>query len=122
MGGVSVAGLRPGLGRGGITHSFEVTEVCVWGAGEPAGGIGFIDKVGCRGRAGANGGGEAADEGVEVFDVVAIMFRVSVARVGIRYLAKNRTPGYNRLCSCGGPWNSRDSNDSSRRRREGGLK
>lgn len=33
---MSVAGLRPGLGRGGITHSFEVIEPGVPGPGEGA--------------------------------------------------------------------------------------
>lgn len=57
VGGVSVAGLRPGLGRGGMTHSLLVRdngaedEVEV---GEAAGGVwaGFIHREGWRVRIG----------------------------------------------------------------------
>lgn len=34
VGGVSVAGLRPGFGRGGMTHSLEVMETGPWADGE----------------------------------------------------------------------------------------
>lgn len=54
VGGVSVAGLRPGFGRGGMTHSLVVMEMGAWGGGGP--GIGeMTDAIDIlwRGVAGA---------------------------------------------------------------------
>ena len=74
MGGVSVAGLRPGFGRGGITHSLEVTEsVVAVDRGDGAAAIGFIGSGGGRdAMAGASGVGEGAIDGVELLDVEAM--------------------------------------------------
>ena len=65
VGGVSVAGFRPGFGRGGMTHSFLVTMV---GAGGPdAGAINAMfdvfeeDFIPSVGGAGAKAAGEPAD-------------------------------------------------------------
>jgi hypothetical protein len=52
VGGVSVAGFRPGLGRGGMIHSFLVTDVRVSAGGD-------ADAEGDG--AGASDGGEAAE-------------------------------------------------------------
>lgn len=72
MGGVSVAGLRPGFGRGGITHSLEVTERVEDDKGDGAAAIGFIERGGGGGReaiAGASVTGDGAIDGVELLDV-----------------------------------------------------
>ena len=54
---MSVAGLRPGLGRGGITHSLEVTEPGVAGAGEEGEkAAGLAANAGARGGAGVPAG------------------------------------------------------------------
>lgn len=47
-----MAGLRPGLGRGGITHSLEVTDPGVPGPGDG-------ETVGLATNAGAKGAAEA---------------------------------------------------------------
>jgi hypothetical protein len=71
---VSVAGFLPGFGRGGITHSFVVTEPGVPGAGDVAGAAGLIVKAGGRAAiAGVIGGGEPAEEGVDTLAGVAIV-------------------------------------------------
>lgn len=74
-----MAGLRPGFGRGGMTHSLDVTDVCATGAGELAADMGFIDS--CRGRAGANGAGDAAVKGVVMFWEVAMVCWSSIGRL-----------------------------------------
>lgn len=53
-----MAGLRPGFGRGGITHSFEVIEPGVPGPGEETG----TTAGGLQAKAGARGGGGATAE------------------------------------------------------------
>lgn len=68
MGGVSVAGFRPGFGRGGMTHSFLVTRE---GAGRPdAGDMAAMRDasaalIAMLGGAGAMLAGEPADDGVD---------------------------------------------------------
>jgi len=68
VGGVSVAGFRPGFGRGGMIHSFDVT---MGGVGTPdAGAIAaildaFIDLIARAGGAGARAAGDPAEDGVE---------------------------------------------------------
>lgn len=68
MGGVSVAGFRPGFGRGGMTHSFRVTMVA---AGSPDEGAmdaildAFEDLIASVGGAGARAAGEPAEVGVD---------------------------------------------------------
>ena len=68
MGGVSVAGFRPGFGRGGMIHSFLVTMV---GAGSPDAGamnamLGTLeDLIASVGGAGARAAGEPAEDGVD---------------------------------------------------------
>lgn len=65
-----MAGLRPGFGRGGITHSLEVTESVVDDKGDGAVDIGFIERGGGRdAMAGASVTGEGAIDGVELLDV-----------------------------------------------------
>lgn len=61
-----MAGLRPGLGRGGMTHSLEVIDAGVRGAGEAAG-IALMASVAVDEGAGAGAmdGGEPADIKVE---------------------------------------------------------
>lgn len=63
-----MAGFRPGLGRGGITHSLEVTDPGVPGPGDG-------EMVGLAAIAGANGAGVGAGaiEGAGV----AILFRIA---------------------------------------------
>jgi hypothetical protein len=58
VGGVSVAGLRPGLGRGGMTHSLVVMDAGVSGAGESAD-AGMIEIDDADDIAGASGGDAA---------------------------------------------------------------
>lgn len=78
MGGVSVAGLRPGLGRGGITHSLEVMEPGVPGPGE-----GATDGRATNAGPMASGGGAAmAVAGVMDTPVVAIMMPESLQELG----------------------------------------
>lgn len=65
MGGVSAAGFRPGLGRGGITHSLLVKIEGVWrdpGMGARRG------LLIVEGAAGTRACGERADMGEEEFD------------------------------------------------------
>lgn len=62
---MSVAGFRPGLGRGGITHSLEVTEPGVAGPGEGAADGVLEAKEGAGARANAVG---AAATGASVMD------------------------------------------------------
>lgn len=65
VGGVSVAGLRPGFGLGGITHSFCVIIDGVdntIGLEEPL--LGFTARV-CGAGARAAGPGEPAEDGVD---------------------------------------------------------
>lgn len=79
-----MAGFRPGFGRGGITHSFVVTEPGVPGPGDAAGGAGADGLMHRTGRAASGGGagagarvgagGDAADDGVEALAGVAIVF------------------------------------------------
>lgn len=51
-----MAGLRPGFGRGGITHSFEVTE-----PGVPGPGDGATDGRAAKGAIGAMAGAGVID-------------------------------------------------------------
>ncbi len=51
LGGVSVAGLRPGFGRGGTIHSFEVRD------------IGGVGEVAVGDVAGIAGGGFMTSDG-----------------------------------------------------------
>lgn len=44
-----MAGFRPGLGRGGMTHSFDVIEPGVAGAGEAGAIEGLAARAGARG-------------------------------------------------------------------------
>jgi hypothetical protein len=59
-----MAGFRPGLGRGGITHSLVVTEPGRPGLGDMAD-TGFIGIAGAK--FGAEPAGEPADDGVDIF-------------------------------------------------------
>lgn len=70
-----MAGFLPGFGRGGITHSFVVTEPGVPGAGDVAGAAeiaGLMDKAGRAAITGANAGGDPAEDGVDTVVGVAI--------------------------------------------------
>lgn len=59
---MSVAGLRPGLGRGGMTHSFEVMEPGVPGPGEGATeGLAASVGAGARDSAGTPAGAGVID-------------------------------------------------------------
>lgn len=87
-----MAGFRPGFGRGGTTHSLEVTEPGVPGPGDAAGGAGaggFMASGGGAGLstgagagAGLSAGGEAADAGVDALAGVAIVDGGEVKRAG----------------------------------------
>lgn len=69
-----MAGFRPGLGRGGITHSFVVTEPGVIGPGEAAVGDGWMDTEGCREAiAGASVGGVAVAVAAVVLAAAAMV-------------------------------------------------
>lgn len=72
---MSVAGFRPGLGRGGITHSFEVSDPGVPGPDE-----GYAD-----GRAAREGTGAIANDGGET-TVVEGVVELDVAMVMISYM------------------------------------
>ena len=79
MGGVSVAGFRPGFGRGGMIHSFLVTMV---GVGSPDAGAmdamlgAFEDLIASAGGAGARAVGEPAEDGVDIAgDAMFVMAR-----------------------------------------------
>lgn len=67
---MSVAGFRPGLGRGGITHSLLVTEPVTPGLGDAVDTAGLTWGAGAS--AGARAGGEPADDGVDT-DVMAVL-------------------------------------------------
>jgi hypothetical protein len=80
---VSVAGFRPGLGRGGITHSLVVTEPGSPGLGDAVDTAGFICSAGAN--AGVREAGEPADDGVETADIMAVLpsFWVEVIAAGM---------------------------------------
>lgn len=76
---MSVAGFRPGLGRGGITHSLDVTEPGVVTPGEGAADGALEAKEGAGAR--ANGGGApATGAGVMDTPVVAMTVIMSYGR------------------------------------------
>lgn len=57
---MSVAGLRPGLGRGGITHSFDVIDPGVAGTGESGEIEAETEPEGLAANAGTRGAGVPA--------------------------------------------------------------
>lgn len=72
-----MAGLRPGFGRGGITHSFDVMEPGVPGPGDGA-------TEGLAANAGAMASeGTVAGAGVRDTPVVAIMVAVISSSAGL---------------------------------------
>ena len=76
VGGVSVAGLRPGLGRGGITHSLEVTEPGVAGVGEEGEeAAGLAANAGARGGAGVTAGASGVAMTVVCLGYVLMLLR-----------------------------------------------
>ena len=81
MGGVSVAGLRPGLGRGGITHSFEVMEPGVPGPGDGAT-DGRAASAGAIDMAGAIAGAGVSDTPVEAMVMAKIKSGAGVRLAG----------------------------------------
>jgi hypothetical protein len=69
-----MAGFRPGLGRGGITHSLVVTEPGRPGLGDMAD-TGFIGIAGAK--FGAEPPGEPADDGVDTLEAIFfVLFRL----------------------------------------------
>ena len=69
-----MAGLRPGLGRGGITHSLEVTEPGVAGAGdEGENAAGLAANAGARGGAGVPAGASGVVMTVVCFGYVLLL-------------------------------------------------
>lgn len=74
VGGASAAGFRPGLGRGGTTHSFLVSDGRACSEAE----MGACRLCAVKGFAGANAWGEVGENAVGVLEADIMIFMVVV--------------------------------------------